>query len=133
MNDQMHAAAIACARGSEDNSLNFPQQLSILAEAGLEAYVVDYRRSTKTYYAPDGDSVEIEAARTEIPVGAGFDAAKVAAAVGQSQRGEHTYKQFCEKVMAAGCAGYIVSILGRRVVYFGRTAETHVEHFPPAP
>jgi hypothetical protein len=32
--------------------------------------------------------------------------------------------------MAAGCAGYIVSFLGRRVVYFGRTAETHVEHFP---
>ena len=26
-------------------------------------------------------------------------------------------------------AGYIVSFLGRRALYFGRTAETHVEHF----
>ena len=31
---------------------------------------------------------------------------------------------------AAGCAGYIVSFLGRRVLYIGRTAETHVELFP---
>jgi hypothetical protein len=40
------------------------------------------------------------------------------------------YKGFCEKVLAAGCAGYIVSLAGRRAVYFGRTAETHVELFP---
>jgi len=31
---------------------------------------------------------------------------------------------------AAGCAGYLVSFLGRRVLYFGRSAGTHVEHFP---
>ena len=35
-----------------------------------------------------------------------------------------------EKVLAAGCVGYIVSIVGRRAVYFGRSAETHVELFP---
>ena len=38
--------------------------------------------------------------------------------------------QKSRKVMAAGCAGYMVSFLGKRVLYFGRTAETHVEHFP---
>jgi hypothetical protein len=32
--------------------------------------------------------------------------------------------------MAAGCAGYIVSFLGKQALYYGRTAETHVEHFP---
>jgi hypothetical protein len=42
----------------------------------------------------------------------------------------YTYVSFSEKVKAAGCAAYMVSFLGRRVVYFGRTAETHVEHFP---
>ena len=42
----------------------------------------------------------------------------------------YTYKGFVAKVAGAGCAGYIVSFLGRRVLYFGRTAETHVEHFP---
>jgi uncharacterized protein YbcV (DUF1398 family) len=42
----------------------------------------------------------------------------------------YTYKGFCDKIKRAGCAGYLVSFLGRRVLYFGRTAETHVEHFP---
>jgi uncharacterized protein YbcV (DUF1398 family) len=42
----------------------------------------------------------------------------------------YTYAGFCMKVKAAGCAGYMVSLLGKRVLYFGRTAETHVEHFP---
>lgn len=34
--------------------------------------------------------------------------------------------------MAAGCAGYLVSLPGRRVVYYGRTGETHVELIPAA-
>jgi len=33
-------------------------------------------------------------------------------------------------VVAAGCTGYLVSFPGQRAVYFGRTGETHVEHFP---
>jgi hypothetical protein len=48
----------------------------------------------------------------------------------QANGPDYSYKAFCERVKAAGCAGYLVSFLGRRVVYFGRTAETHVEHFP---
>ena len=42
----------------------------------------------------------------------------------------YTYKGFCSKVAAAGCAGYIVSFSGRRALYLGRTGETHVEYFP---
>jgi uncharacterized protein YbcV (DUF1398 family) len=42
----------------------------------------------------------------------------------------YTYKGFCAKVAGAGCAGYVVSLLGRRVMYYGRTCETHIEHFP---
>ncbi len=42
----------------------------------------------------------------------------------------YTYKGFCRKVAAAGCAGYIVSFSGRRALDIGRTAETHVELFP---
>ena len=48
----------------------------------------------------------------------------------QASSPDYSYVTFSEKVKAAGCAGYLVSFLGRRVVYFGRTAETHVEHFP---
>ena len=48
----------------------------------------------------------------------------------QANPADYSYVAFCEKVKVAGCAGYLVSFLGRRVVYFGRTAETHVEHVP---
>jgi uncharacterized protein YbcV (DUF1398 family) len=42
----------------------------------------------------------------------------------------YTYQGFCSKVAGAGCAGYVVSLLGRRVLYYGRTGETHTEYFP---
>lgn len=124
------AVAEACSRGSEDDSLNFPQVLEKLMAAGVEGYFADLRLSTKTYYLPGGGTIVVPANDPATPVGAAFDGGRVESAVRQSQAGTHTYRAFCEKVMAAGCAGYLVSILGRRVVYFGRTGETHVEHFP---
>jgi len=42
----------------------------------------------------------------------------------------YSYNKFCAKVMDAGCAGYLVSLIGKRVVYYGRTGEIHTEHFP---
>jgi uncharacterized protein YbcV (DUF1398 family) len=130
MHAKAKSVAEACSRAAEDGSMDFPQILGKLSEAGIEGYFVDYRRAVKIYYLPEGKSIEVADGYLHGTVAAMFDAAKVAAAVGQSQRGEHSYREFCEKVIAAGCAGYIVSILGRRVVYFGRTAEMHVEHFP---
>ena len=46
----------------------------------------------------------------------------------QTEASEYTYAGLCTKVKAAGCAGYKVSVLGKRVVYFGRSAKIHVEH-----
>jgi uncharacterized protein YbcV (DUF1398 family) len=62
-----------------------------------------------------------------------FSASAVEAAVRQSQRNEHTYLDFIQKTMAAGCVGYFVQIAGRRVIYLGRNGESHVERFPDAP
>ena len=63
---------------------------------------------------------------------AAFDAVAIEHAVREAQNTVpgYAYAGFGEKVKAAGCAGHMVSFLGRRVLYFGRTAETHVEHFP---
>ncbi|MDP3208273.1 MAG: DUF1398 family protein [Rhodoglobus sp.] len=130
MNANVKAVVEACNRGSEEDCLNFGQVLGKLAEAGVEGYYADFRRSTKTYYLPDGESIEVQAHDPDVAITSAFDAGRVEAAVRLSQAGTHTYRAFCEKVMTAGCSGYLVSLLGRRVVYFGRTAETHVEHFP---
>ena len=60
----------------------------------------------------------------------GFAADGVAAAVRAAQMGAIDYHRICAAVVAAGCVGHLASVPGRRVVYYGRTAELRVEHFP---
>ena len=128
----MKAIAERCLSGAEDGVMTFPEIVGTLMEAGFEGYAIDFRRATAIYYLPDGDSVALEAHRIETPVAARFDAEPIQAAIRQAQAlaPGYTYAGFCEKVAAAGCAGYMVSFSGRRALYYGRTAETHVEHFP---
>src|SRR5690606_25093783 len=124
--------AKACLHAAHDGSLSFPEIVGKLIAAGFEGYLVDFRRSSQTNYLPDGDSVTMDMHPSAGTVAAAFDAAEVERLVrwAQASPADYSYVTFCEKVKAAGCAGYLVSFLGRRVVYFGRTAETHVEHFP---
>ncbi len=121
-----------CVRAAHDGSLSFPEIVGKLIAAGFEGYAVDYRRNTQACYLPDGDSVLLEMQGTRASVAATFNAAEIGRLVrwAQANPADYSYVAFCEKAKAAGCAGYLVSFSGRRVVYFGRTAETHVEHFP---
>lgn len=132
MDAQRIAIAQSCLSAAYDNTMAFSDIVGMLIKSGFEGYVVDYRRNTTTYFLPDGDSVVLENRRADGAVAAQFDQAGVAAQVkwAQSNPPEYSYAAFCKNVKGLGCAGYIVSFLGRRVLYFGRTAETHVEHFP---
>ena len=40
--------------------MTFPQSVQMLMEAGFDGYAVDYRRSSRTYYMPDGQTLELE-------------------------------------------------------------------------
>jgi uncharacterized protein YbcV (DUF1398 family) len=124
--------AKSCKIAAEENKMSFPQIVQTLADAGFEGYFVDFRRSIAIYYLPDGDSVELPTHDIKISVASSFNVTSIQSAIreAQAQIEGYTYKSFCEKTKASGCAGYIVSFSGKRVVYFGRTAETHVEHFP---
>jgi uncharacterized protein YbcV (DUF1398 family) len=124
--------ARATLEGSESGTMTFPQSLQLLKEAGFDGYAVDFRRSTRTYYMPNGKAVELKTAPTPTPVAETFDAPVLREAIREAQAlvPGYTYNGFCAKVAGAGCAGYVVSLLGRRVLYYGRTCETHTEHFP---
>ncbi|HMY15283.1 MAG TPA: hypothetical protein PKA58_03090 [Polyangium sp.] len=132
MDTQRIAIAQNCLNAAYDKTMAFPDIIGTLIKAGFDGYVVDYRRGTTTYFLPDGDNVELKNRPSEGAVAAHFDAGGVAAQVkwAQANPPDYSYGAFCKNVKAMGCAGYIVSFLGRRVLYFGRTAETHVEHFP---
>ena len=132
MEDHLKQIAEECLRGAETNTMTFPQIVGLLMQEGFESYSIDFRRAKAIYYRPDGDSVELPARRHQATVAQSFDNTPIQAAIREAQQlvPGYTYDGFCRKVMDAGCAGYIVSFSGRRAVYFGRTAETHVEHFP---
>lgn len=126
------AIAETCLKAAHDGSLSFPEIVGRLINAGFEGYAVDYRRNSQTYYLPSGEGVVLGMPPSAGTIAADFKAAEVERLVrwAQPNPADYSYLAFCEKVKAAGCAGYLVSFLGRRVVYFGRTAETHIEHFP---
>lgn len=132
MDAERISIAETCLHAAHDGSLSFPEIVGKLIAAGFEGYTVDYRRNSQTDYLPDGDSVTMNMRPSPDTVAAAFDPAEVERLVrwAQANPADYSYVAFSEKAKAAGCAGYIVSFLGRRVVYFGRTAETHVEHFP---
>ncbi len=132
MDARLSEVAEACLHDAENNSMAFPEIVGKLMEAGFESYALDFRRATAIYYLPDGDSVVLPTHRHHTPIAATLNIAALQAAIREAQQSapDYTYLWFCEKVMRSGCAGYIVSFTGRRAVYFGRTAETHVEHFP---
>lgn len=132
MTEDQTAAARACLAAAEGDTLIFPEIVGALIAAGFESYAIDFRRATATYYLPDGDSLALSAHRVAAPIAPAFDAARLTAAIREAQTKVpgYTYRGFCEKAAAAGCAGYMVSFAGRRALYIGRTAETHVELFP---
>ena len=135
MNAKWQAIAHQCLDGAESGTMTFPQIVATLLEHGFDGYTIDLRLGTATYYLRTGEAIELEAAKSATPVAERFDAAVVKEAIREAQAlvPGYTYKGFCAKISGAGCAGYIVSFPGRRVLYYGRTAETHTEHFPTAP
>lgn len=133
MNAEQTQAIQGCASGALTGKLTFPEIVGRLAHIGVERYHVDYSRQEITYYLPDGDSLVVATLHPSHATATEFSAAAIEAAVRQSQRNEHTYLDFIRKTMAAGCVGYFVQITGRRVIYFGRNGDSHLEHFPPAP
>jgi uncharacterized protein YbcV (DUF1398 family) len=132
METRVTEIAEGCLRGAESGSMSFPDIVGELMQAGFESYAIDFRRATATYYLPYGESVVLPTHRHDTPIAATLNVAALQTAIKEAQQAapDYTYFGFCEKVMAGGCSGYVVSFSGRRAVYFGRTAETHVENFP---
>lgn len=129
----MEATAYQCLEGAESNSMTFPQVVSTLMSSGFEGYFVDFRRRMVAYYSTSGETVEFPMTIPASPVAAQFDEATVKEAIREAQSlvPGYTYKGFVSKVARAGCAGYMVSFHGCRVLYLGRSGETHIEHFSP--
>ncbi len=118
------------AAASAAGRMGFGEVVTRLAAAGVERYQVDFQLGDTRYYLADG-TVEAVASHHGV-VAPRFSADGIAAAVRGAQAGTLAYPAFCAQAMAAGCVGYVASMLGRRLVYSGRTGDAHVEWFPGA-
>ncbi len=132
MTPDQRQTARACLEAAEQDSMAFPQIVGKLIDAGFESYLIDLRRASACYYLPDDEAIELPAHRVDTPVAPHLDTAALQTAIREAQQlvPGYTYRGFCEKAAAAGCAGYLVSFSGRRALYFGRDGATHVEPFP---
>jgi uncharacterized protein YbcV (DUF1398 family) len=134
MNAHLQQIAATCLAGADSGAMTFPAIIGALLEAGFEGYTVDFRAGTVGYHLPSGETVTLAGHRPAAAASPYFDVDTVVACIREAQAGGsgYTYPGFCERVVRAGCVGYVVSFPGRRVVYLGRTGETQTEHFPPA-
>jgi hypothetical protein len=134
MQNERLAIAKQCLAAAYDGSRSFPEIVGALIDAQFEGYLVDYRAGVQTCYGPAGEHAVLAMPHLSGAVAADFDAEAVAALVrwAQANEADYNFAAFCERVTASGCAGYLVSFGGRRVIYFGRSGELHVEHFPRA-
>jgi uncharacterized protein YbcV (DUF1398 family) len=130
MDNDVKTIVHECTRISDEGRVRFGEVVQKLIGAGVERYHCDLLRSEKIYYLPDGKSERVPNDDIDVIPAQDFSAAGVEAAVRAIQAGKIKYKEFCERVMTAGCVGYIVSIAGQRAVYYGRTGDIHVEWFP---
>jgi uncharacterized protein YbcV (DUF1398 family) len=129
MNDATITAMRDCTAGSDAGTMIFPQIVARLAAVNVERHHADLVRAEKTYYLPDGTSHTLACHKLDTPPAAPFSAPGVEAAVRAVQAGAIDYQEFCRRIATAGCVFYVVSLQGRRAVYYGRSGEAHVEMF----
>ena len=122
----IHELAIATQQGK----MTFPQVVKGLLEIGVESYLVDFATKQKTHYLADGTTHTVPMILNPDPIAAEFDHAGLVAAIRGAQADTVRYPEFVKRSTAAGVIGYWAFLTGKRVIYFGRKGELHIEEFP---
>jgi uncharacterized protein YbcV (DUF1398 family) len=127
MNTQlMHEISVETQKGN----MTFPQGVRQLLEIGVESYCVDFAAARKTHYFADGSTHEERITLKLDPIAAEFDPTALVAALRAAQADTLRYPEFVRCSTAAGVTAYRAFLTGKRVIYFGRRGEQHIEEFP---
>ena len=124
---------IKTARKTLVGTIAFPEVVSQLLSAGVEYYHVDYVGMKKAFYSADGGAVVTPINYEGLPlVASEFSVEALRANILDSQRNGQHYRDFTRRAMEAGVQGYFAFLRGKRVTYFGRQGDQHIEWFPGA-
>jgi len=116
--------------GSQEGKLTFPEVIRRLLAANVESYFCDLAAGKETFYTRDGETHVEKMTLPLAPIAVEFSAANVAATIRAAQADSIRYPEFVKRVRAAGNIGYWVFLTGKKVIYFGRKGEQHIEEFP---
>jgi uncharacterized protein YbcV (DUF1398 family) len=115
---------------SEAGRFTFPQVVGALSDIGVESYFADLARAVDTFYLPTGETHTEKMTLPPTKIPEDFSQPGIVAAIRAVQADQIRYPEFLRRAMAAGIAAYWVFIAGRKVIYFGRKGEIHIEGFP---
>jgi uncharacterized protein YbcV (DUF1398 family) len=118
------------AIATQQGKITFPQVVKGLLEAGVESYLVDFATMQKVRYLTDGTTRTVPMILEAGPIAAEFNGAGLVAAIRGSQADAMRYPEFVKRSTAAGVIGYWAFLTGKKVIYFGRKGEQHIEEFP---
>lgn len=112
--------------------LVFPEVVRRLLEAGVESYFCDFAASTETFYTRDGQTHTEKMNLPTEPIAEEFSATGIVAAIRGAQTDAIRYPEFVRQATSAGVIAYWAFLTGKKVIYFGRKGEMHIEEFPRA-
>jgi uncharacterized protein YbcV (DUF1398 family) len=116
---------------TQAGKLIFPEVLGRLLEVGVESYFCDLATGVETFYLSNGQTQAEKMILPLSPVAAEFSSSEVIAAIREAPADKIRYPEFIKRSAAAGVIAYWAFLTGRKVIYFGRKGESHVEDFPP--
>lgn len=117
---------------TQAGKLIFPEVVRRLLEVGVESYFCDLAAGADTFYLSNGKTHVEKMILPLSPVAEEFSSSDVIAAIRGAQADQIRYPEFMKRSAAAGVIAYWAFLTGRKVIYFGRKGESHVEDFPRA-
>jgi uncharacterized protein YbcV (DUF1398 family) len=125
----IHRMAFASLSGT----LPFPEIVGNLIAEGVEYYHVNYVTRQFAFYGADGEVVTAPLVIENLPpIAPTLNVDALKAAIVDSQQHGQKFPRFSARAMEAGVQAYYAFLRGKRVTYFGRNGDHHVEWFPGA-
>jgi uncharacterized protein YbcV (DUF1398 family) len=117
-------------RETQAGNMVFPEVVRRLAEVGVESYFVDLAEGKESFYASNGESYTEKMSLPRDRIAEEFSASGLITAIRGAQADTVRYPEFVKRATAAGVIAYWAFLAGKKVIYFGRKGEMHVEEFP---
>ena len=117
---------------TQAGKLPFPEVVRRLLEVGVESYFCDLASAQETFYMRSGETHSEKMFLPIDPIAEEFSSSGLIAAIRGAQADTIRYPKFVQLSTAAGVIAYWAFLTGRKVIYFGRKGELHIEEFPAA-